>query len=347
MNGPLTAGEKLVPPPNRKDRKRLSLLPRRPRRGLFHRFVRAVVGGLLGIILLAAVVGGAGGYAAWLHFSADLPDVDGLRNYRPPVMSRVYAGDARLLAELAAERRIFVPYSAIPEVVKQAFVSAEDQHFWTHPGVDPLAIVRAATFNLSHMGQKRPIGASTITQQVAKNMLLDNQVSLSRKAREAILAMRIEQNLPKQRILELYLNEIYLGLGSYGVAAAAQSYFNKPLDKLTLSEAAFLAALPKAPNNYNPFKFADAAKARRDWVMDRMAEDHVISADQATAAKAEPIVTVRIPPSAADPGLRMVRRGGAPAVDHAVRRRCDDAGRADGAHQSRPRAATGRREGGA
>ena len=141
------------------------------------------------------------------------------------------------------------------------------------------------------MGQgRRPIGASTITQQVAKNMLLDNQVSLARKAREAILAIRIEQTLSKERILELYLNEIYLGMGSYGVAAAAQAYFNKPLEKLTLSEAAFLAALPKAPNNYNPFKFADAAKARRDWVLDRMAEDHVITAAQATAAKAEPII---------------------------------------------------------
>src|SRR5262249_41011011 len=131
---------------------------------------------------------------------------------------------------------------------------------------------------------------STITQQVAKNMLLDSEVSIARKAREAILAMRIEKTLSKQRILELYLNEIYLGLGSYGVAAAAQAYFNKPLEKLTLPEAAFLAALPKAPNNYNPFKYPDAAKARRDWVLDRMAEDHVITAEQANAAKAEAIV---------------------------------------------------------
>ena len=206
-------------------------------------------------------------------------------------MSRVYAGDARLMAELATERRIFVPYSAVPDVVKQAFVSAEDQNFWLHRGVDPLAIVRAATFDLTHMGQgRRPVGASTITQQVAKNMLLDNQVSLARKAREAILAMRIEQNLPKERILELYLNEIYLGMGSYGVVAAAQAYFNKPLDKLTLPEAAFLAALPKAPNNYNPFRFPDAAKGRRDWVLDRMAEDRVITAAQAASAKAEAII---------------------------------------------------------
>ncbi|MEJ0017154.1 MAG: PBP1A family penicillin-binding protein [Acetobacteraceae bacterium] len=258
---------------------------------MFTRIVRGVAGGLLALCLLVVVVGGAGGYAAWLHFSADLPDVDGLRSYRPLVMSRVYAGDGRLMAELATERRIFVPYSAIPDIVKHAFVSAEDQNFWKHPGVDPLAIVRAAAFNLSHMGQgRRPVGASTITQQVAKNMLLDNQVSLSRKVREAILATRIEQNLPKERILELYLNEIYLGLGSYGVAAAAQTYFNKSLEKLTLSEAAFLAALPKAPNNYNPFKFPDAAKARRDWVLDRLAEDHVIPVAQSVAAKAEPIV---------------------------------------------------------
>ncbi len=292
MSGPLTAGEKLAPSSsdNRKGRRRQSSPPAKPRRRRFRRFVRAVMAGVFGIVVLLAGIGGIGGYIIWQRFSADLPDVAGLRNYQPPVMSRVYAGDGRLIAELATERRIFVPYSAIPDMVKQAFVSAEDQHFWTHPGVDPLAILRAAVFDMSHMGQRRPIGASTITQQVAKNMLLDNQVSLSRKAREAILAMRIEQNLSKQRILELYLNEIYLGLSSYGVAAAAQAYFNKPLDKLSLSEAAFLAALPKAPNNYNPFKFPDAAKWRRDWVLDRMAEDHAITAEQAAAAKAEPIV---------------------------------------------------------
>jgi penicillin-binding protein 1A len=253
--------------------------------------MRGVVGGLLGIALLVGMVGGTGAYFAWQHYSADLPDVDGLRNYQPPVMSRVYAGDARLIAELASERRIFVPYSAIPDLVKQAFVSAEDQNFWVHKGVDPLAIVRAGVFDLAHMGEgRRPIGASTITQQVAKNMLLDNQVSLSRKVREAILAMRIEQVLSKERILELYLNEIYLGMGSYGVVAAAEAYFDKPLDKLTLPEAAFLAALPKAPNNYNPFRFPDAAKARRDWVLDRMADDHAITTAQATAAKADPII---------------------------------------------------------
>ena len=298
MTGPLTAGEPLAPsnrtPPNKPPRgpernKRSPAAPRR--RPLVVRLARGMFGAILGIVLLVAVVGAAGGWMAWQHFSAGLPDVDGLRNYQPPVMSRVYAGDARLLAELATERRIFVPFSAIPDVVRRAFVSAEDQNFWTHAGVDPIAIARAAVTDLSHLGQgRRPIGASTITQQVAKNMLLDNQVSISRKVKEAILAMRIEQTLTKERILELYLNEIYLGLGSYGVAAAAQAYFNKPLDQLTIAEAAFLAALPKAPNNYNPFKYPDAARARRDWVIDRMAEDRVITAQQAAQAKAEPIV---------------------------------------------------------
>ena len=197
----------------------------------------------------------------------------------------------QLIAELATERRIFVPYTAIPDQVKQAFVSAEDQNFWSHRGVDPVAILRAAVTDLEMMGQgRRPIGASTITQQVAKNMLLgSSDVSLSRKVKEAILAIRIENTLTKERILELYLNEIYLGVGAYGVAAAAQAYFNKPLDQLSLAQAAFLGALPKAPNNYNPFRFPDAAKARRDWVLDRMADDHDVTPEQAAAAKAQPV----------------------------------------------------------
>src|SRR4051794_3989769 len=300
MKAPLTAGERLAPQPdprrsqtaaaaNASDAGNSHKGKRKP--GLLTRTVNGLVGATLAIVVLVGLAGAGGLWIAYQHFSADLPDVDGLRNYQPPVMSRVYAGDSRLLAELATERRIFVPIGAIPDIVKRAFISAEDQNFYTHRGIDPLAIVRAALFDLSHAGQgRRPIGASTITQQVAKNMLLDNQMSLSRKAKEAILAMRIEQNLSKDRILELYLNEIYLGLGSYGVAAAGQAYFNKPLDKLTLPEAAFLAALPKAPNNYNPFRFPDAAKARRDWVVDRMAEDHAIPAAQAASAKAEPII---------------------------------------------------------
>ena len=296
MTGPLTAGEPLVPPTTPHQAKPPSKVPRakpaqKRRHNPFIRSLRVVFGLFFGVVILVGVAGGAVAWVAYQRFSQNLPDLDRVQQYQPPVMSRVYAGDARLLSELATERRIFVPVSAIPPIVRQAFISAEDQSFWHHHGVDPLAIARAATFDLLHMGQgRRPIGASTITQQVAKTMLLDGEVSLARKAREAILAMRIEDSLPKERILELYLNEIYLGLGSYGVAAAAQTYFNKSLDELTIPEAAFLAALPKAPNNYNPFKYPEAARARRDWVIDRMEEDRAIGADQAAAAKAAPIV---------------------------------------------------------
>jgi penicillin-binding protein 1A len=275
-------------PPSRRDAGRRQPYPRRPRFG----FVRR----LAGFVLAVALVGGAaGGFVAWTmytRFAADLPTVDGLRNYQPRVMSRVYAGDDRLLAELATERRIFVPETAIPDLIKRAFVSAEDQNFWIHRGVDPTAILRAAITDLEHLhDNRRPIGASTITQQVAKNMLLgNNAVSLARKAKEAILATRIENALPKQRILELYLNEIYLGQGAYGVAAAAQTYFNKPLDQLSIEEAAMLAALPKAPNNYNPFRAPEAARTRRDWVIDRMIETHAISREDGLAAKARPVV---------------------------------------------------------
>ena len=311
MTEPLTARERLVAPrpdkkPRRGQRRPPPSGPNEPRRsgpGWFARFTARLVGGMFALGALVLIVAAATGYMAYRHYSADLPDVDGLRNYEPPLMTRVFASDGRLIADFATERRIFVPYTAIPDVVKQAFVSAEDQNFWTDPGIDPVAIARAAAFDLTHMGQgRRPIGASTITQQVAKNMLLDNQISLARKAKEAILAMRIDHALSKQRVLEIYLNEIYLGLQSYGVAAAAQAYFNKPLDRLTLPEAAFLAALPKAPNNYNPFRYPDAARARRDWVLDRMTDDHVITPEQAKAAKAQPVIAAEYRRPDAIPG---------------------------------------------
>ncbi|MBX9700897.1 MAG: PBP1A family penicillin-binding protein, partial [Acetobacteraceae bacterium] len=231
------------------------------------------------------------GWAVVRSVAGDLPDYRWLADYEPPQMSRIYAADSRLMAELAAERRVFVPLEAIPRRVQQAFVSAEDQRFWDHQGVDPIGIGRAVITALEQYGSgRRMSGASTITQQVAKNMLVGADRTMARKVREAILAFRIEQALSKERILELYLNEIFLGAQAYGVAAAAQAYFNKPLDELTLAEAAFLGALPKAPNNYNPVRFPEAAKVRRDWVLDRMAEDGAITAAEAAAAKAEPLV---------------------------------------------------------
>ncbi|MCX7382037.1 MAG: PBP1A family penicillin-binding protein [Alphaproteobacteria bacterium] len=275
-----------APPPISKRSK-----PEKPRRKAAPLgWLRRLISLVFGLFVLGAVAGAVVLYAGYQRFSADLPDIESLRTYQPRVMSRLYTGDARLLAELATERRIFVPANAVPDVVKQAFISAEDQNFYTHKGIDPVAILRAVVTDVLQYGQgRRPIGASTITQQVAKNMLLTNEVSIARKAKEMILAARIEQSLPKDRILELYLNEIFLGLQSYGVAAAAQTYFNKPLDEITLPEAAFLAALPKAPNNYNPFRFPDAARARRDWVIDRLADDRAITAAQAAQAKATPI----------------------------------------------------------
>lgn len=265
-------------------------LARPPRAKRRRSRLRRVLATLAGLGFLGALGAAGAGLYAWHHFSQGLPEYAALIDYQPPVMSRVYAGDSRLLAELATERRTFVPIDSIPKLVQDAFVSAEDQNFWTHPGVDLMAIARAAVTNLQQMGQgRRPVGASTITQQVAKNMLLGNEVSLERKLREAILAIRIDQAMPKERVLELYLNEIFLGSGAYGVGAAAMTYFGKALEELTPAEAAYLAALPKAPNNYNPFRFPEAAKGRRDWVLERMAQDGVIDRATAEAAKATPI----------------------------------------------------------
>jgi penicillin-binding protein 1A len=240
--------------------------------------------------VLVAITGGVfAGVTIW-YFGRDLPDYQTLAKYEPPITTRVHAGDGRLLAEYATERRVFVPIGAIPKRVVDAFISAEDKNFYTHHGIDPLSIMRAAVTDLGRWRDKRrPIGASTITQQVAKNMLLTSEVSIERKIKEILLATRIDESLPKDHILELYLNEIYLGAGAYGVASAALTYFDKPLDDLTLAEAAFLGGLPKAPNNYNPVKFPQAAKARRDWVIDRMVEDGYATPAEGAAAKAEPI----------------------------------------------------------
>ena len=219
-------------------------------------------------------------------FNADLPDYDSLAQYEPPVMTRIHAADGQLVAEHARERRLYLPIQAVPDLVKAAFLSAEDKNFYEHDGIDIAGILRAAVVNIRNRGSgKRPIGASTITQQVAKNFLLSNEVSYERKIKEALLALRIEQAYSKDKIFELYLNEIYLGLGSYGIAAAALNYFDKPVNQLTIEEAAYLAALPKAPENYNPFRHEDRAIERRNWVIDRMVENGYIRAADGETAK--------------------------------------------------------------
>src|SRR5712664_1169310 len=244
-------------------------------------------------VTLAIAGCGLVGITIW-YFGRDLPDYQQLAHYQPPIATRVHAGDGRLLAEYATERRVFVPIQAIPKLAIKAFLSAEDKNFYNHHGIDPASIVRAAITDVGRLrANRRPVGASTITQQVAKNMLLTNEISIERKIKEVLLATRIEAALPKNRILELYLNEIYLGAGAYGVAAAAQTYFDKSLDELTLSEAAFLAGLPKAPNRYNPVRFPELAKERREWVLGRMAEDGNATGKDIVQAKAEPLVLRR------------------------------------------------------
>jgi penicillin-binding protein 1A len=276
------------------DRARRAPAPRAPkpprRRSIFARALRL---GFVAAVVLA-VSGAIGAYGVYRSIEADLPDHTWLAEYEPPQMSRIFAADARLMAELAQERRVFVPLDAIPAHVQNAFISAEDQNFRTHVGVDPLAIVRAAVQNVRDWATgRRPVGASTITQQVAKNMLVGADFSLLRKIREAILAIRLEQAMSKERILEIYLNEIFLGAQAYGVAAAAQTYFNRDLSDLTIAEAAYLAALPKGPANYHPIRQREAAIIRRNWVIGRMLDDGHITAGQAAEARAAPL-TARI-----------------------------------------------------
>ncbi len=226
-------------------------------------------------------------------YEKDLPDYTQLKNYEPPVMTRVHAGDGSVLAEYSRERRLYLPSSAIPALVKEAFISAEDKNFYTHNGVDPEGIVRAALVMVQ--GGRHVQGASTITQQVAKNFLLTNERSFDRKIKEALLSFRIESAYSKEKILELYLNEIYLGLGNYGVAAAALNYYGKSVHELSVAEVAYLAALPKGPNNYHPFLHRDKATERRNWVIDRMVENGYVSKADGEKAKNSPLgVTPRV-----------------------------------------------------
>jgi penicillin-binding protein 1A len=237
-------------------------------------------------VLVLALVG-------WIVYAVqDLPDFETLAEYQPPITTRVHAGDGQLIAEFAQEQRVFVPIEAIPDVVKNAFLSAEDKGFYEHGGIDFGGLLRATVVNIgSIFTGDRMQGASTITQQVAKNMLLTSDRTVTRKVKEAFLAQRIEKAFSKDRILELYLNEIYLGQRAYGVAAATLNYFDKPLAKVTIAEAAYLASLPKAPNNYHPVRQKERALARRNWVIDRMAENGFISPEDAEKAKQDDLIT--------------------------------------------------------
>ncbi|MDC3179884.1 PBP1A family penicillin-binding protein [Candidatus Pelagibacter sp.] len=214
-------------------------------------------------------------------FSNNIPDYKFLKNYKPPVSSKMYSGNGDLVADFSKEKRIFIPFNAIPEKVINAFLSAEDKNFFSHPGVDAKGVLRATINNIKNiMTSKRLEGASTITQQVAKNFLLTNEVSINRKIKEAILAFRIERALSKERILELYLNQIYLGSGAYGIAAASLEYFDKSIKELDYSEASLLAALPKAPSKYNPYNDIDLAKFRRDLVLKNLNQNGFLSSEK-------------------------------------------------------------------
>ncbi|QRM55064.1 penicillin-binding protein 1A [Sinorhizobium sp. BG8] len=224
------------------------------------------------------------------NVTKDLPDYEVLNSYAPPVTTRVHAGDGSLMAEYARERRLYLPIQAIPDRVKAAFLSAEDKNFYKHPGVDVSGLFRAIVTNVQNMGSgRRPVGASTITQQVAKNFLLSSDQTIDRKVKEAILSFRIEQAYSKDRILELYLNEIFFGLNSYGIAGAALTYFDKSVTELSIAETAYLAALPKGPSNYHPFRKAEAAIERRNWVIDRMVENGYVAKSDGDEAKKQPL----------------------------------------------------------
>jgi penicillin-binding protein 1A len=247
---------------------------------------KVLIGAAAAAAVLALALVGFIGFAV-----KGLPNYEELAKYEPPITTRVYAGDGTLIAEFAREQRVFVPSEAIPDRVKNAFLSAEDKGFYEHGGIDLQGLARATAVNIvSIFTGDRMQGASTITQQVAKNMLLTSDRTITRKVKEAFLAQRIEKAFTKDRILELYLNEIYLGQRAYGVAAATLNYFNKPLDELTIAQAAYLGALPKGPANYNPMKHKERAVGRRNWVIDRMAENGFISDEEAVAAKKEALV---------------------------------------------------------
>src|ERR1700739_412712 len=240
------------------------------------------------VVFLVAVAGVAG--AIW-HFSKDLPDYSTLQNYEPPVMTRIHASDGSLLGEYAKERRLYWPIQAVPKLVINAFLAAEDKNFYEHGGVDYSGMARAALLYAQNFGSgRRPQGASTITQQVAKNFFFFNEVAFTRKIKEALLAMRLEHAYSKDKILELYLNEIYLGFGAYGIAAASLVYFDKSVNELTVAEASYLASLPRAPAALHPVRNRDRAIERRNYVIDRLQENGWIKTSDADKARKEPLI---------------------------------------------------------
>jgi penicillin-binding protein 1A len=251
----------------------------------------------VGTIVFLVGIGAAAGLL-W-HFSKDLPDYSQLQDYEPPVMTRVHASDGALVAEYATQRRLYIPIQAVPKMVINAFLAAEDKNFYEHNGLDFIGIARAGRTYLENWGSgRRPQGASTITQQVAKNFLLTNELSFQRKIKEALLALKIERTYSKEKILELYLNEIYLGLGAYGIAAASLIYFDKSVHELTVPEAAYLAALPKAPSQLNPFRARERAIERRNYVVDQMEVTGVIKRAEAEKFKKEPLTVTPRPTGA-------------------------------------------------
>ena len=254
------------------------------------RMIRRLIITCFGLGVVGALLGFAGLLWVFWHFGRDLPDYSQLARYEPDVVTRIHAGDGALLGEYATQKRLFVPTQAMPPQLIHAFLSAEDKGFYHHFGIDLIALTRAVVTNIANYNTgRRPIGASTITQQVAKNFLLTNEVSYERKIKEAILSIRMERAFTKDQILALYLNDIYLGYGSYGVAAAALNYFDKPLDKLSLHEVAYLAALPKAPSNYHPQRRRKAAVARRNWVLSQMQENGYITEDELLDVREMPL----------------------------------------------------------
>src|SRR3974377_1505042 len=255
------------------------------------RLILRFFGFLFAFGTIVFLVGAVASVVLYLHFNKDLPDYSQLQNYEPPVMTRVHAADGSLLAEYARERRLYLPIQAVPNLVINSFLAAEDKNFYEHGGLDYSGMARAALLYAQNYGSnRRPQGASTITQQVAKNFFFTNEVSFSRKIKEALLAMRIERTYSKDKILELYLNEISLGLAAYGISAASLVYFDKSDNDLTVAEASYLASLPKAPAALHPVRNHDRAIERRNYVIDRLLENGWIKQADADEARKAPLI---------------------------------------------------------